>query len=338
MPMKAKKKGGKKASERPSLLPRSRSGPWSRRRSSRRRKAPISAASPISAANSGEAEAEDHRRQQRRFGEARRSSSCGRRCSSRVPPSARRRRRRRSRSPARGRSCRRRRPHRPPSRPRPRAGSGRGCRRRPRPRARCGRRGCGRSRGRGRSPRVIPALVAASAAPRKTLVSVLSPSARPSPIPPRKGRTTPALPTVTAIRPTARISDSLVFRPTQKSRKTTPSSEKTRSTSLTSTRPSTDGRRPGPRRGSRRRSPAGSIRLKTSSPSFGSDQDEEEVGDDRRRRVTGARLTMKALKLSPVAPAMMMFGVADQVACRQCWRLTSMMSRRSMSERRRAGR
>ncbi len=60
-------------------------------------------------------------------------------------------------------------------------------------------------------------------------------------MPPRKGRTAPALPTVSAIRPTARISDSLVFRPTQKSRKTTPSSEKTRSTSLTSTSPNTAG-------------------------------------------------------------------------------------------------
>ena len=47
----------------------------------------------------------------------------------------------------------------------------------------------------------MPALVAASAAPRKTLVSVLSPSASPNPIPARKGRTTPALPTATATLP-----------------------------------------------------------------------------------------------------------------------------------------
>ena len=114
---------------------------------------------------------------------------------------------------------------------------------------------------------VMPALVAARAAPRKTLVSVLSPRARPSPRPPRKGRTTPALPTATATRPTARISESRVSRPTQKSRKTTPSSEKTSSTSFTSTQPSTAG----PISTPPRISPtiAGCpIRLKTSSPSL----------------------------------------------------------------------
>ena len=79
--------------------------------------------------------------------------------------------------------------------------------------------------------------------------------------------TTPAVPTATATLPTARISESRVSSPTQKRRKTTPSSEKTRSTSPTSTRPSTEG----PTSTPPRISPtiAGCpIRLKTSSPSF----------------------------------------------------------------------
>ncbi|MEZ5077003.1 MAG: hypothetical protein R2725_06145 [Solirubrobacterales bacterium] len=70
---------------------------------------------------------------------------------------------------------------------------------------------------------------------------MLSPSASPAPIPTAKGTTAPPTPTPTAVGPTAFISESRVSSPTQKSRKTTPSSAKTSITSLTSTRPRTEG-------------------------------------------------------------------------------------------------
>ena len=121
----------------------------------------------------GQPEAEEDRRQQRRFGETWRLEQL--RAAAEQPGPAERDEGDEGDRDARGRerSCRRRRRRRPPSRPRPRAGSGRGCRRRPRRRARFGLprlRAMPRSR---KVAEVIPALVAASAAPRKTLVSVL---------------------------------------------------------------------------------------------------------------------------------------------------------------------
>ncbi len=92
-----------------------------------------------------------------------------------------------------------------------------------------------------RTADVMPTLVATSAAPMNSDVPVVSPSAAPSPIPPAKGITTPSTPTDSAVGPTSRRSLSFVSRPTQKSRKTTPSSAKTSSTSPGSTSPKTAG-------------------------------------------------------------------------------------------------
>ncbi len=74
---------------------------------------------------------------------------------------------------------------------------------------------------------VMPTLVAARAEPMNRLVSVLSPNTSPAAVPAANGTITPITPTRAAVPPTSRISESFVSRPTQKSRKTTPSSAKT---------------------------------------------------------------------------------------------------------------
>ena len=96
----------------------------------------------------------------------------------------------------------------------------------------------------------------------------------------RKGRTTPALPTASEVAPTSFISESRVSSPTQKSRKTTPSSEKTRSTSVTSTRPRTEGPIEDAAEDladDRRLADP----LEDLVAELGGEQDEEEVGEDR---------------------------------------------------------
>ena len=74
---------------------------------------------------------------------------------------------------------------------------------------------------------VMPTLVATSAAPVKTTTAVFSPAPSPMPAPPTNGKTTPNTPTSAAARPTSRRSPIRVSSPTQKRRKTAPSSEKT---------------------------------------------------------------------------------------------------------------
>ena len=118
-----------------------------------------------------------------------------------------------------------------------------------------------------RTAEVIPMLVATSAAPMKMLVVAGSPRPRPTPTPPARGSTNPSMPTRIAARPTSASSESFVSSPTQKSRKTTPSSAKTSSVSPGSTRPITEG----PIRTPARISPTIEgwfRRLKSSSPSF----------------------------------------------------------------------
>ena len=78
----------------------------------------------------------------------------------------------------------------------------------------------------------MPTLVADRAAPKNMAVSADSPSASPTASPPAKGIATPATPTRAAVPPTSRISWRRVSSPTQKRRKTTPSSENTSSTSV----------------------------------------------------------------------------------------------------------
>ena len=124
---------------------------------------------------------------------------------------------------------------------------------------------------------VMPTLVAVSAAPRNRAVAVVSPSATARPMPPANGIATPSSPTDVAVRPTSRRSDSRVSSPTQNSRKTTPSSAKTSSTSLGSTSPKTAGPTSTPARisptivGWRRR-------LKQLVAELRGEQDDEQVG------------------------------------------------------------
>ena len=74
---------------------------------------------------------------------------------------------------------------------------------------------------------MIPTLVATSAAPMKMLVAADSPRPTPSAIPPPSGSAKPSAPTSAAVAPTSASSDAFVSSPTQKRRKTTPSSANT---------------------------------------------------------------------------------------------------------------
>ncbi|CAB4885192.1 unannotated protein [freshwater metagenome] len=95
-----------------------------------------------------------------------------------------------------------------------------------------------------RSPKtraVMPTLVAVSAAPRNTDVFTSRPSARPAPIPPRKGAATPSTATAKEALPTLASSLTSISSPTLRSRRITPISPSRRRASSACTRFSTDG-------------------------------------------------------------------------------------------------
>ena len=88
---------------------------------------------------------------------------------------------------------------------------------------------------------VIPTLVAAKAAPRKSDALSDSPSALPARMPVDIGRTTPRIATNMEARPTRRNSLRSISRPTSAKRMMTPTSARTRRASLGSTIPNIEG-------------------------------------------------------------------------------------------------